>query len=171
MMAENVTLDVLVDDDRWHEVGCDHIAQVSCENVVEEMSLEGDLVVSFRFTSDAEMQILNRDFRQKDRATNVLSWPSDERGASVDGEIPSPPTPDFTGEIELGDIALGFETCQHEALDAGISFENHVTHLCIHGVLHLLGYDHIRDKDATLMERAEIRILEKLVIPNPYETE
>jgi probable rRNA maturation factor len=68
----------------------------------------------------------------------------------------------------LGDIAISYDTCLREALDAEKPFADHVTHLVIHGILHLLGYDHIRDEDATLMERIEVEILGKLGISDPY---
>jgi probable rRNA maturation factor len=71
---------------------------------------------------------------------------------------------------ELGDIAISFDTCEREALAEGKSVADHVCHLTVHGVLHLLGYDHIRDKDATLMEGLEREILETLGITDPYKT-
>ena len=70
---------------------------------------------------------------------------------------------------ELGDIAISFDTCQKEAIESHIPFENHLSHLIIHAILHLLGYDHVEDEDAALMEGIEIAILEKMGIQNPYE--
>ena len=72
------------------------------------------------------------------------------------------------GDPDLGDIALGFETCAREADEAGKPLEDHVSHLIVHGLLHLLGYDHQHDSDADLMEATEIAILAKLGVPNPY---
>ena len=72
------------------------------------------------------------------------------------------------GEIALGDIAIAWETCAREAAEQGKAIENHVTHLLVHAILHLLGYDHIHDEDAALMEQIEIRLLESEGIINPY---
>jgi probable rRNA maturation factor len=80
--------------------------------------------------------------------------------------VPAPPDPE--DGPELGDIALAFETCAREAAEAGIPFENHVLHLVVHGTLHLLGYDHVRDADGDLMERTEVEILASLGVPDPY---
>jgi probable rRNA maturation factor len=79
------------------------------------------------------------------------------------------PEPDFTGVIALGDIAIAWETCEREANSAGKPMQDHVTHLIVHGGLHLLGYDHIRDADATLMECLETRILGKMGLDDPYK--
>lgn len=112
---------------------------------------------------DARIKVLNAEFRDKDTPTNVLSWPTEDLAAEIDGE-----TPDVPSDEELGDMALAFETCSAEAKDQNKSLENHVTHLIIHGTLHLLGYDHIRDNDATLMEQIERDVLDKLGIDDPY---
>ncbi|MEL7181678.1 MAG: rRNA maturation RNase YbeY, partial [Pseudomonadota bacterium] len=116
--------------------------------------------------NDARIAVLNEDFRGKPRPTNVLSWPSDERAAAIDGEMPAPPRPG--PDNELGDIAIAFETCKREADAAGKPMRDHTLHLLVHGTLHLLGYDHERDRDATLMEGLETEILGKLGIPDPY---
>jgi len=113
---------------------------------------------------DARISALNEGFRGKAQATNVLSWPSQERGALVEGARPELPV----GDAELGDLALAYETCTREAKSGGIALEAHVTHLIVHGTLHLLGYDHVRDGDGDLMEATEIAILSKLGIANPY---
>lgn len=117
---------------------------------------------------DIRMGTLNADFRGKPTPTNVLSWPSAERRASRAGDKPQPPKPGLDGMIELGDIAISYDTCRAEAIAARKSIRAHVTHLIIHGVLHLLGYDHIRDPDATLMEQLETGILGKLGHDDPY---
>jgi probable rRNA maturation factor len=117
---------------------------------------------------DPRIAALNADFRGKPTSTNVLSWPSEERVVLCPGDKPQPPKPGLDGMIELGDIAISFDTCASEAKAAGKPIEAHVTHLIIHGVLHLLGYDHIRDPDATLMEQLEVEILGKLGHDDPY---
>ena len=111
---------------------------------------------------------MGRAFRDKPTATNVLSWPSEGLAPETPGGTPWPPEPEDEAPHHLGDIALAWETCGREAAEQGIAFEQHVTHLVVHGVLHLLGYDHMRDADATLMERLEAEILGNLGLPNPY---
>jgi probable rRNA maturation factor len=96
----------------------------------------------------------------------VLSWPSRERAARVAGAVPALPDP--AEGPELGDIAIAYETCDYEAAEAGLPFEHHVTHLLVHGTLHLLGYDHESEEDGDLMERIEVEVLASLGIPNPY---
>lgn len=119
--------------------------------------------ISVRFTSDEEVQALNRDYRGKDKATNVLSFPMadpDLIATTADGdEI----------EILLGDVVLAHGVCVREAEERGIAVETHAAHLLVHGTLHLLGYDHeTSDADAESMEAAERRALARLGISDPY---
>ena len=117
------------------------------------------------------MQIaaLNETHRDNPTPTNVLSWPDTDLSSTIEGTRPHLPTADFDGTYTLGDIAIAFDTCQHEADAAKIPIADHVTHLMVHGVLHLLGYDHVRDGDATLMEGLETEILSTLGISDPYK--
>ena len=112
---------------------------------------------------DTTIAGLNQNFRGKFQPTNVLSWPSVELAAKMPGERPVLAT-----DAELGDIAIAFETCIDEACAANLTIVDHITHLLIHSTLHLLGYDHIEDTDAELMEQIEIDVLAKLSISNPY---
>ena len=109
---------------------------------------------------------LNQNFRGKLQPTNVLSWPSVELAAKIPGRRPV-----LAAHAELGDIAIAFETCIDEAYAANLAFVDHITHLLIHATLHLLGYDHIEDTDAELMEQIEIDVLAKLSIFNPYRVD
>lgn len=160
-----MSVDLIVEDARW--VNLLPIAEAACEAALNGVGLDASAYeISLLACDDARITALNADFRQKGGATNVLSWPSEERGAIADGEMPVPPT--LPMDAELGDIAISFDTCAREAADAGIPFDHHVTHLIVHGTLHLLGFDHVRDADGTLMEGFESEILGKLDIPDPY---
>lgn len=107
-------------------------------------------------TDDAHIAALNGEWRGKDRATNVLSFPLAELR-------PGDPLPAM-----LGDIVLGFETVSREAQEQGKPFIDHLTHLVVHGLLHLIGHDHMEDEEAETMEALERRILQHLAIPDPY---
>ncbi len=96
----------------------------------------------------------------------MLSWPSEERGPANPGARPALPAPGM--DPELGDIAIAFDTCAREARAAGKPLTDHATHLIVHGTLHLLGFDHIDDADAALMEATEVEILTRLGVPDPY---
>ena len=112
---------------------------------------------------DGGVQALNGRWRGKDVPTNVLSFPATATRA---GETPQP---EFAGvPLELGDITLAFETCAREATAQGKPLGHHVEHLVVHGVLHLLGYDHVDDAEAARMEGLETRILSGLGVPDPY---
>jgi probable rRNA maturation factor len=120
--------------------------------------------MSLVLADDALVRTLNRDYRDKDKPTNVLSF------ALLDG---SDDTDDVLARDEgmprlIGDVILAFETVQREVREQGKSVEDHLTHLVIHGVLHLLGYDHLSDPDADRMERLETSILARMGIADPY---
>ena len=154
-------VDTIIEDDRWDAVGLGALAEAAAVAVFARLAVAGEAVVMG--CDDARIAQLNATFRGKGAATNVLSWPSEERGAALDGGQPVAPT-----DAELGDIAISYDTCAREAVEQGKPFEAHVTHLIVHGVLHLLGYDHERDTDAALMERLETEILGKMGLPDPY---
>lgn len=164
-------VETLTEDVRWQAFGLDEMAEAAARAVLVDQGLaETGFLVSLLGCSDARIAALNADFRGKPQPTNVLSWPSEERGANRDGGAPGRPRPGAAGmPEELGDIAIAWETCEREAAGQGRPMGDHVMHLLVHGMLHLLGYDHLRDGDAALMETAEIRILAKLGLANPYE--
>lgn len=121
-----------------------------------------DIEISIRFTDDTEVQSLNAAYRQKDRPTNVLSFPM------VPSDLLETLSNSDDGEVLLGDIVLAQETCAREAAEKNIAFADHATHLIVHGTLHLLGYDHMEDHEAEEMEAMEVRALAGLGITNPY---
>jgi probable rRNA maturation factor len=118
--------------------------------------------VSVLLADDATVRRLNADYRGRDRPTNVLSFPMFEDARARRPE-PSP-----AGTVPLGDIVLAFETVRDEARAEAKPFPHHVSHLLIHGCLHLLGYDHQNAADAALMEELERDALAQLGIPDPY---
>ncbi len=120
------------------------------------------LSVSLLFTNDAEVHRLNREWRERDKPTNVLSFPMLSREELLALEPEGPPE-------MLGDIALAYETCAREAQEKAIPLDHHAAHLIVHGLLHLAGHDHVHcDAEAEAMEALEITALAKLGIPDPY---
>lgn len=164
-------VDTLIEDARWQAIGIDDLAETVARAVMADHGLpEEGFEISLLACDDRRISALNEDFRGKPVPTNVLSWPSEERGAQQNGARPAAPRPGPEGmPSELGDIAIAFETCEREAAAQGKEMQHHVTHLLVHGMLHLLGYDHIRDLDGDLMEATEVRILAKLGVNDPYE--
>ncbi|MBY5934246.1 rRNA maturation RNase YbeY [Tateyamaria omphalii] len=160
-------IDILIEDHRWHEAGLEALARDVIAATLQDQGIHS-ASVSLLACDDARIAVLNADFRDKSAPTNVLSWPEEDLSPDLDGDAPRPPHPDPTGEISLGDIAIAYDTCAREAAEQGKPFATHVTHLLVHGTLHLLGYDHIRDLDATRMEQLEVETLGKLGLPNPY---
>ena len=117
----------------------------------EKMS---DCVINLRLMNDKEMRKLNMQFRQKDKTTNVLSFPNDD--ISV------------TQTKNIGDIAISVEYVKAEAKKEGKTFDDHIIHMLAHGVYHILGYDHENNENAVIMENKEIQTLKKINISNPY---
>ncbi|MCP3735940.1 rRNA maturation RNase YbeY [Sphingomonas sp. RP10(2022)] len=119
--------------------------------------------ISVRLTSDEEVRTLNAQYRHKDKATNVLSFPMVQPDL-----IDTVSQNSDDGELLLGDIVLAYGVCAAEALEKGVTVEEHATHLLVHGTLHLLGYDHMGDDDAEAMEEIERQALGRLGIADPY---
>ncbi|WP_165191152.1 rRNA maturation RNase YbeY [Caulobacter soli] len=146
-----------IEDEAWTKVEPEVEALVwrAAQAVLDaHEDIEGQGIVIL-LADDDSVRALNRDFRQKDYATNVLSFPS-------------PQNPEANPEGQIGDIALAFGVCQREAVEQGKPLAHHLQHLVAHGVLHLLGYDHQDDGEAEAMEAFEREILAGLDIPDPY---
>jgi len=121
------------------------------------------LCASLLFTGDAEIHALNREWRSRDKPTNVLTFAMLARDELLDLAPDGIP-------VMLGDVVLAHETCAREAAEKSISLEDHAAHLIVHGLLHLAGYDHeVGEEAADKMEAMEIAILAKLGVPDPYE--
>ncbi len=118
--------------------------------------------LSVRLTGDETVRALNAEWRGKDKPTNVLSFPMLSEDDLKTTKVAGP-------ELLLGDIIVARGVCEREAADKGLSFEQHATHLLVHGTLHLLGYDHHEEDEAADMEAREIRALARLGIASPYE--
>jgi probable rRNA maturation factor len=115
------------------------------------------------FADDAAMRDLNRRFRGKDAPTNVLAFAAQETAAGA-----RPATAPAEGVLLLGDVVLAYETVAREAAAAGLPLAHHLSHLVVHGVLHLLGFDHRKARAARTMEMLEIAALARLGVGNPY---
>jgi probable rRNA maturation factor len=118
--------------------------------------------IAVKLTDDCEVHALNRDYRGKDKATNVLSFPM------VQPDLLEMMANTDDGEVLLGDIVLAAGVCAHEAAEKGISMADHAAHLIVHGTFHLLGHDHMEDAEAEAMETLEVRALASLGIADPY---
>ena len=162
--------DTLIEDPRWESVELAGLAERAATETLAALGLSASgLTLCVMGCDDARIAVLNAGFRGRPQPTNVLSWPSEERKAHP-GERPAPPEPGSREAPEsLGDIALAWDTCATEAAAEGLSVADHATHLIVHGILHLLGYDHAEDADAALMERTETRILASLGLADPYD--
>ncbi len=153
----NITVDIEIEDQAWLAAAEDAEALVwrAAQAVLdahEDIVGQGIVIL---LTDDDSVQALNRDFRQKDYATNVLSFPS-------------PRDPIANPEGQIGDVALAYGVCAREAAEQGKPLAHHLQHLVAHGVLHLLGYDHESDDEAEAMEALEREILAGLDVPDPY---
>ncbi|MCV6584513.1 MAG: rRNA maturation RNase YbeY [Marinibacterium sp.] len=162
-------LDITLEDDRWSDLALPDLAERAIAAALGHLGLDpASCEISLLGCDDARIAGLNAEFRDKPSPTNVLSWPAEDLSPDTPGGPPLPPEPDFTGEIALGDIAIAYDTCAREADVARKTLHDHATHLIVHGLLHLLGYDHIIEADADRMERLETEILGNLGIADPY---
>ena len=146
-----VMIELIIEDEAWEQSVPDlEQLALDCHKaaVMAEPDLDGE--IALLAAGDEALQALNMQFRQIDRPTNVLSFPSDQ-------------PPGF-----LGDIAIAQQICAKEAAEKGIRLRNHAAHLIVHGMLHLIGYDHQETAEAEAMERREAVILASMGIADPY---
>ncbi len=142
---------LVIEDQAWRaHRGLQARLKTAADAARKTAKLRGDFTILL--AGNKKLRALNRDFRAKDKPTNVLSFPSDEKGYR-------------------GDIALAYGVTKAEAKAAKKTFADHAAHLVVHGVLHLAGYDHERLKDAKVMEPLEVKILNRLGIADPYTAE
>nr|WP_277348875.1 rRNA maturation RNase YbeY [Sneathiella limimaris] len=168
------SFEITIDQDCWQDWTVDlaDLCQQLLNHVLNSLEFDIDIrqelkdtsiEVSFLFTSNDRIQELNRDFREKDKPTNVLSFPDTPLSAQTLQEANK-----FGENLCLGDIALAEGVIIEEAKEQDKAAQDHLQHLIIHGLLHLLGFDHIEDDEAEIMEQLEIEILADLGIRNPY---
>ena len=170
-MSDTPLVETVCEDARWNEDSLGALAEQAARQTLGHLGLApAGFEIALLACDDARIATLNAQFRDKAAPTNVLSWPAWDLCASEDGGLPDLPDAGPPEAPEpLGDIALAYETVRREAEAQGKAFTDHITHLIVHSVLHLLGYDHIRDKDAALMEETECRILAQLGVADPYD--
>jgi len=155
-MINKITPEIIYKSDAWKEY--DNITRVvkdSCYAVISNFDIKHS-EVSVVLADNKFIQKLNKQYRYKDQPTNVLSFPAMDEYNMEDIE-------------QLGDIIIAFETTIKEAKAQNKEFINHFTHLIVHGLLHLLGYDHIKKEQAEEMEELEKKILLAMGIYDPYE--
>ena len=163
--SAEISIDIAVHSDRWENIEAfEVLAQETSRTVITWLEEYESIIfpqlpmeLSVLLTDDASIKEINSEWRKQNKATNVLSFPTKELKV---GDTPLP---------LLGDIIFAYETILRESEELTKSFEEHLTHLFIHGFLHLLGYDHINDTDAEQMERIETGILTSIGLSDPYE--
>ena len=141
---------LLIRDARWRKLrGLGPRLKRAVREALSEGGEQGDAELTLLLTSDAHLRLLNRTFRGKDKPTNVLSFRS-------------------AGEGYLGDVAIAYGITARQAKTSGRKTADHAVHLAVHGVLHLMGFDHVTDRQTRRMQPKEVRILNKLRIADPY---
>jgi len=155
-------IDIAIEDEIWHaaiqdieKMTQDIISETIKHDKINAQAIE----VSVLLTNDAQIQELNKTYRQKDKPTNVLSFPQTDKN-----EVDSP-------FLMLGDIVIAFDTIHREAEEQDKKLSDHYTHMLVHGCLHLLHYDHLNEEEAQQMETAEIKTLNKFGVKNPYSNQ
>jgi probable rRNA maturation factor len=163
-------VDLIIEDARWEETGLAQLAERGARAALAACGLAPEgYEISLLACDDARIAALNAEFRGKAAPTNVLSWPAFALERPAPGAAPEPPVaPAGDAPVFLGDLALAYGTCAREAAEQGIPLDAHLSHLVVHGCLHLLGHDHMDARDAARMEALETNILARLGVPDPY---
>jgi len=171
-MIKQIEIDVQIKSKKWSEIKNLKIKNICAQLIVETelkkflQKKSNRLEMSVSLVSDAQIKKINNQFRGKNKPTDVLSFSFlDEKLIRSKGLKEALCK---HSQIFLGDIILSFETIKKEALKQNKNFSHHLTHLILHSILHLIGYDHENKKDAKIMEEIEIKILKKFGIKNPY---
>ncbi len=165
-LAEQLNIDIIIRDPKWEEAVsgvdgvCRHAAQAAFAAARAELSAAEAAIV---LADDEFVAGLNQQYREREGATNVLSF------AAADSDMPPQALPGMPAM--LGDVIVAREITEREAVSAGISIEHHLRHLIVHGMLHLLGFDHMTDEEAAEMESLETAILGEMGIRDPYGQE
>lgn len=159
-MGEASPVELVIEDARWEGAGIAALAERAAVGALAAVGRDpARHELALLACDDARIAELNAGFRDRAAATNVLSWPAFEG---------VPPMPEGEAPLFIGDVAIAWETCLREAGEAGVSLADHATHLVVHGVLHLLGHDHVEDAEAEAMEKIETKTLASLGIADPY---
>jgi len=145
VVIQNIINDATVDEENL---------KLTCQQFIQEFDV-GDSELVVRLVSPVEIQVLNKEYRSKNQVTNVLSFSSD--------------IPKEIGESILGDVVICVDVVREESVLGGKAFSDHLSHMAIHGILHLLGYDHDDLDSANKMEGIEIEFLKKIGVNNPYQ--
>ena len=161
-----MSVDLVMEDARWKTLNLLQISNAAFKETLSHLNLKSEnFICCILACSSKKIESLNSQFRGKNNSTNVLSFPSTPEIYEVGSISKLEPS---IYPFELGDIAIAYEVCKKEADISKIDFEDHVYHLIIHSLLHLLGYGHEEEKNAAEMEKIEVQILAKLGITNPY---
>ena len=169
-----INVDIAINDSIWKK---EHrliagkikslIKQIIPETELKEY-LDHNIEISILLTNDQEITELNQNYRNKNNPTNVLSFPAIDFKKIKKNKNYLTNIQKQLGAILLGDIILAYQTIHQESILQNKKFFHHLSHLIVHSLLHLIGYDHVKEKDAVIMENLEIDLLKKLDIANPY---
>ena len=165
-----ITLDIMIEAGDWGRLeDAEALAQKAAQAALAvTYEADGDFEASVMLTDDAQIQELNRTWRAKDKPTNVLSFPAAQLAPGSNGLPAKISAKQFSGLHELGDLAICAPVVAREAKEQGKPAQAHWAHMVVHGVLHLLGFDHENDRDAIAMEARETKILAQFGYDNPY---
>jgi probable rRNA maturation factor len=168
-----IHIDIVTKSKKWsEEKNIDNFIEKTCQTLISLTDLKKilkkdfELELSVSLVSDQQIKKINSEFRDKNKATNVLSFPALDENLIREIGIKKALAPNKY--LFLGDIIIAYETVKKESLAQKKKFRNHLTHLILHSILHLIGFDHEDEKMAEEMENLEIKILKKINIKNPY---